>query len=232
MSSTQTKVQAVKTEASIPNTLCLSSFRPQVWRPQHGSGPHALTCRAGMLAVACQSEVQLCELESLADSSVRVNVRRLHRATSSTRLLAWTPDGSQLVGGSTSGGLWRLPVTETPGAEEAPIPLVLGLPGQPRLLHTLPTGCCLSSGVALVLDAGSARYQLGGAAAIDMERLDSRLAAMHIANVLDDGKHGDESTEGPAEASLSIADMPMIRPVLGGDVDGACRWLNVGVFLV
>lgn len=175
-----------------------------------------------MLAVACQSGVQLCELESLADSSVRVNVRKLHRATSDTRLLAWTPDGSQLVGGSTSGGLWRLPVTETPGAEETPIPLVLGLPGQPRLLQTLPMGCCLSGGVALVLDAGSARYQLGGAAAIDMERLDSRLAAMHVANVLDDGKHGDESTEGPVEASLSIADMPMIRPVPGGDVDGAC----------
>jgi hypothetical protein len=112
---------------------------------------------------------------------------------------------------------------ETPGTEEAPIPLVLGLPGQPRLLQTLPTGCCLSGGVALVLDAGSARYQLGGAAAIDMERLDSRLAAMHVASVLDDGEHGDENNaEGPAEASLSMAEMPTLRPVLGGDVDGAC----------
>lgn len=65
---------------------------------------------------------------------------------------------------------------------------MLGLPGLPRLLATVPCGaamhpaCRAMDAAVLVLDAGAARYQTDGVGAIDMEILQARVAAVHTAD--------------------------------------------------
>ena len=197
-----------------------------------------------LLAVACVSRVRLFRVERAPNGAPKaVAAVALHAATADARLLAFTPDGSQLVGGSSGGGLWRLPVPDegtfaraaadsAAASATAPRPLMLGLPGRPRLLQALPATCCVAAGMALVMDAGAARYQLGGAAAIDMDTLESRLAAMRAMDAANDAQASgdddaaDAGAAADAATTLQPAELPTIQPLLGNGDQSSCAWVK------